>query len=228
MMRYSDHLISYLIRIGKSCTSETIRRLTIAIGYLEIGRYLAQNGYEVKEYVKSRYEIFDKAADSVGEQSVLYIEFGVAEGQSISYWSDLLKNKRAVLHGFDSFEGLPEDWAGAHPKGMFSTAGNPPAIDDERVSFHIGWFSETLERYVVPVHDLLIINCDADLYSSTRSVLTTMGPYIRKGTLLYLDEFSDVRHEFRAFSEFMQENQRTFEVLWATKSLRNIMFQCTG
>ena len=39
----------------------------------------------------------------------LYIEFGVFSGTSINYFSKNLKKK---IYGFDSFEGLKEDWVG--------------------------------------------------------------------------------------------------------------------
>jgi len=44
----------------------------------------------------------------VRDKKVLYMEFGVAYGASIRYWSRELKNPTSVFHGFDSFEGLPE------------------------------------------------------------------------------------------------------------------------
>ena len=62
------------------------------------------------ERASRREEVFDRIAADVAEKTVLYLEFGVHQGKSIAYWSRILKSDRAVLHGFDSFEGLPEVW----------------------------------------------------------------------------------------------------------------------
>ena len=59
------------------------------------------------------------------------------------WWAAELTNPAARFVGFDSFEGLPEDWRPSTPRGWFKTTG-PPAIDDARVSFVTGWFDETL------------------------------------------------------------------------------------
>src|SRR5208282_2854043 len=49
----------------------------------------------------------------------LLLEFGVAGGTSIRH---IASSTRSLVHGFDSFEGLPEDWSGRHePKGAYST-----------------------------------------------------------------------------------------------------------
>jgi hypothetical protein len=86
-------------------------------------------------------------------------------------WSSLLRNPTSNLHGFDSFEGLPESWDLSLEKGHFAMDGSVPVIDDSRVSFVKGWFSETLPQYVLPPHEQLFVNFDADRYSSTKTVL---------------------------------------------------------
>lgn len=43
---------------------------------------------------------------------------------------------------------------------------------------------------------------DADLYSSTSFVLSSLAPYLHEGDILFFDEFSIPTHEFRAFYEF--------------------------
>jgi hypothetical protein len=50
--------------------------------------------------------------------SGLVVEFGVWRGRSISFLASLTKE---MIYGFDSFEGLREDWKGSeNPKGTFS------------------------------------------------------------------------------------------------------------
>src|SRR4030095_10735776 len=105
------------------------------------------------------------------------------------YWSRALKHPETKLHGFDSFEGLPEDFDmyGPYRKGTFSVQGAVPTIDDARICFFKGWFDEVLPTYSVPEHDVLVINMDADLYTSTICVLHHLRPWIRAGTFIYFD-----------------------------------------
>jgi hypothetical protein len=139
----------------------------------------------------------------------LYLEFGVFEGRSMRWWASHLKTPDARLVGFDSFEGLPEDWRPGLGIGHFAT-GQPPAIDDSRVSFEVGWFDDTLPRFSIPEHDQLILNIDCDLYSSALSVLHWATPHLRAGTLVYFDEYPDRDHEMRALAEYRRHSRWAF------------------
>ena len=79
--------------------------------------------------------------------------------------------------GFDSFIGLPEAWL-MHEAGAFSNRGVPPAIPDGRVSFVKGWFQNTvpdyLENFELDHVRKYLIHYDADLYSSTLFLLTSI------------------------------------------------------
>jgi hypothetical protein len=136
-----------------------------------------------------------------------------------------------MLHGFDSFEGLPEDYddaGGKYVQGHFDVGRKPPQIADPRVQFYVGWFDETLPTYQVPDHEVLVLNLDADLYSSTQLVLRTLRPHIKEGTFIYFDEMSRPDHEPRAFTEFMAETGLRFEPVAADSTLNNAFFRCIG
>ncbi len=77
-----------------------------------------------------------------------YLEFGVYEGASIRMWSGLNTNPSSRLFGFDSFEGLPEDWPFRLRKGAFDTNGRVPDVEDSR-DFIVGWFQEPLPRFML-------------------------------------------------------------------------------
>ena len=131
----------------------------------------------------------------------------------------------AKLHGFDSFGGLPEA-GGPWEKGDFDTSGEIPRIDDSRVRFFNGWFNDVLPTYSVPEHEVLVVNMDADLYSSTIYVLRQLRPYFRPGTFIYFDEISQVEHEARAFEEFLTESGFKFESFAADATLAFSAFRC--
>ncbi|MBV8139332.1 MAG: hypothetical protein JO121_27440 [Deltaproteobacteria bacterium] len=57
--------------------------------------------------LRDNQRLFDLIARQIQNKVVLYLEFGVFEGNSVRYWSKLLENPGSMLHGFDSFEGLP-------------------------------------------------------------------------------------------------------------------------
>ena len=45
---------------------------------------------------------------------------------------------------------------------------------------------------------------DADLYSATLYVLTSIAPFLKKDDIILFDEFAVPTHEFKAYYEFVQ------------------------
>jgi len=185
------------------------------------------NGFRFTEKVWRREAVFDKVGQRIAHLRVLYLEFGVYQGDSMRYWSRTLTHPLSQFYGFDSFEGLPEA-GGTWEKGQFSASGRIPRIDDPRVHFMKGWFEHVLPAYVVPEHDLLVVNMDADLYSSTIFALRYLRPHIRPGTLIYFDELQQLEHEPRAFRDFISESGLKFAPLCAHVSLAHAFFECVG
>jgi hypothetical protein len=148
-----------------------------------------------------REEVWDAAIARIGADTpVLYLEFGVFEGYSIRYFSERLHNPASRFFGFDSFEGLPEQWAGMNA-GTFSTNGRMPQIADPRVSFVRGWFQDSLPGFLddrshdAPAGGTVFVHFDADLYSSTLFLLATLWSRFG-GYDFCFDEF--MGHELRA------------------------------
>lgn len=144
----------------------------------------------------------------------LILEFGVASGGSIGWFAKHFKG--SAIYGFDSFEGLPEDWNLGNTvlkKGHFTTKGKTPEV--EGVTFVKGWFENTLPDFLEK-HDsyLKIIHLDADLYSSTKYVLEQVKERLVPGTFILFDELTHFpnhpqyahnrQHEYKAFMEFCQ------------------------
>jgi len=135
----------------------------------------------------------------------MILEFGVAGGASINV---LAKGTTRHIHGFDSFEGLPEDWGGRHEeKGHYSTGGVLPETP-ANVTLHKGWFDDTLpgffEKNDGPV---AFAHIDCDLYASTKTALEHIAPRLKPGSIIVFDEFFNIpnwqQNEFRAFREFV-------------------------
>lgn len=176
--------------------------------------------------VKSRIQLYQHINAVINNTEITYCEFGVYKGASIEFWSKLNTNNLSNFFGFDTFSGLPEDWGnftGGLKKGFFDTKGQIPDIKDNRVSFKKGLFQETLPVFLQTYNfdRLLIINIDADLYSSTLFVLTMMHNILKKGSIIIFDEFSSVLHEFRAFEDYCGAYNVSFEVLAISKTSKS-------
>ena len=135
------------------------------------------------------------------------------------YWAQLNQHQNSRFFGFDTFEGLPEDWrlfTQILPKGTFDAGGKVPEIDDSRIKFIKGLFQATLPGFLkgFTVNNRLVINCDADLYTSTLYVLASLNYLMVPGSIVIFDELSTV-DEFRAFRDFTQSFMRNYKLLAA-------------
>lgn len=139
------------------------------------------------------------------------LEFGVNRGGTINQLRNTLP-EQYKLYGFDSFEGLPEDWSGTkEKKGAMSTKGVIPKIAG--VTFYKGWFTDTIPQYKQIAQPIALLHVDCDLYSSTIEVLYELKDYIMSGTIIVFDEWyynhkdipANRLHEQKAFLEWSDE-----------------------
>jgi len=163
-----------------------------------------------------------KATLMINPDYKVILEFGVSVGTSTSFLRSTFSNEYKI-YGFDSFVGLPENWidngCDMGHKGDFSTNGNPPNISG--VVFYKGWFEETIPQYIKEHTDPIgLIHIDCDLYSSTKTVLEGINPYIVKDTIISFDEWAAAKEdgwhfdcEQKAFYEWAMNHDRAFEVM---------------
>jgi hypothetical protein len=157
----------------------------------------------------NRWALYDHAI-SLAPRSRPFYEFGVWMGDSFKY----LVPKFSEGFGFDTFQGLPENW-GVVPKGAYSSMGRVPEIQNSQ--FFIGEFEKTLPAFFSERREKAgLINFDADLYSSTITALNNAKPIIDDQTIIVFDEFIVNSHwendEYRAFLEFCDANGYAFKV----------------
>ena len=174
-------------------------------------------------FCESRFELYDYLQKKIiGGNPINYMEFGVAGGETIHYWSKINQEKSSKFYGFDTFTGLPQEWKGLlsdRPVGAFDCGGKIPNIDDSRVSFVKGIFQETLDEFLKKYenNNQLIIHNDSDLYSSTLYVLTKMDKFLKKNAIVIFDEFSNVMDEFRALEDYCISYNKKYRVIASTK-----------
>lgn len=165
----------------------------------------------------------DVNQEFLGSGPVDYLEFGVWKGATILYWAEINKNPQSRFFGFDSFEGLPEQW-GDYAKGHFSTAGTLPITNDTRVSFVKGWFQDTVPTFLKQFEsrNRLVVHVDADLYSSTLFLLSSLNHLFIPDTVLIFDEFYDCLHEFRAWRDYTSAFCRKYRPLYFTETYKQV------
>jgi Macrocin-O-methyltransferase (TylF) len=138
----------------------------------------------------------------------LVMEFGVFRGDSLR---EIARRVKQDVHGFDSFEGLPEDWTYFQKQGRFSLDGQVPNFSEPNVRVRRGWFDQTLPGFLAEhAGPARFVHIDCDLYTSTRTVLEMLAPRIVSGSVLLFDEYLNYpgwrEHEYKAFQEFARAN----------------------
>jgi hypothetical protein len=161
--------------------------------------------------VLARGELYDFARAQLGDLPITYLEFGVRHGRSMSRIMSRFTHPDARFYGFDSFEGLPEQWTKMRP-GTFSTDGNFPNITDPRAKFVKGWFQNTLPEFLstnaLTGAGPLFVHFDADLYSSTLFLLTSLW-HVTSEYYFIFDEF--MRDEIIAMHDFTRAYPLEYE-----------------
>lgn len=192
--------------IPNSIKDEIFRMAT-----LESARFAAANMSDVRGQA-TPFEVLAQCLDEVAVEG-LYLEFGVYSGTTINF---IASRVETAVHGFDSFEGLPEQW-GNVPAGKFTRHGDLPPVR-ENVSLHVGWFDQTLPGFL-EAHpgNASFIHIDSDLYSSAKTVLDLLRPRIVPGTVIVFDEFFNYpgwqEHECKAFQEFISTSGLAFKYI---------------
>lgn len=122
----------------------------------------------------------------------LFLECGVFQGNSINLFAKHLSTKNLHIYGFDSFKGFIEDWHGSHlQKGSFSTSGKKPKVLNN-VTIIEGYIEETLENFLNEKKlKIKFLHLDMDLFSATEKALIISKKYLKKGSIILMDDFAN-------------------------------------
>lgn len=165
-----------------------------------------------------------------------YFEFGVFAGTTIRYIAKRLKRlgrSDAIIHGFDSFEGLPEAWGGFNlDKSAFARGGRLPRVPSS-VVLHRGWFTDMIPKWRASLaKPVAFIHIDCDIYSSTVQALEGLYDYMQTGTVIVFDEYFNYpnwqQHEFKAWHEFVDRHELTYDYLAFARRQVAIRIRNTG
>ena len=166
---------------------------------------------------KSRRDLFAACLEQSSQiPGGLNMEFGVYKGDSINMLAKLAPDR--TIWGFDSFEGLPEQWTIESKKGAFDVGGKLPKVR-KNVSLVKGFYSDTLPKFSAEnkTEAVSFLHVDCDLYSATREIFHFLGDRFRPGTVIVFDEYYNypdwLWHEYKAWMEFVEERNVKFTYL---------------
>ena len=161
----------------------------------------------------------------------LVMEFGVSAGGSIKLIARHLPQRE--VHGFDSFEGLKEDWTGTHEQtGRYTVQGKLPSVP-ANVKLHKGWFDATVPGFLAShAGPLSFMNVDCDTYESSSYVLKQMASRFRVGTVILFDEYYNYpnwrEHEFKAWQEIVAERRLDYRYVGFSTMRYHAAVQISG
>lgn len=160
----------------------------------------------------------------------LLLEFGVSWGASIRVIASHAGGR--PVHGFDSFEGLPEDWTGTHEqKGRYTVQGKLPRVQSN-VTLHKGWFDAVLPGFLAAnAGPVSFVNIDCDTYGSSKYVLDQLRDRFRVGSVILFDEYYNYpnwrEHEFKAWQEFVKEHDMDYRYVGFSSTRYHAAVQIT-
>tara|TARA_B100001121_G_scaffold121569_1_gene106598 strand:- start:82 stop:837 length:756 start_codon:yes stop_codon:yes gene_type:complete len=162
---------------------------------------------------KLREHAINKAIDNDKNLEKTYIEFGVFSGSSINFFSKFLKEKE--IYGFDSFEGLKEDWVGTSvTKGTFDLKNKIPKLEKNIIPVK-GWIDQTLPRFLNEKNPKInFMHIDVDTYETTKIVLELTKKFLEKGAVIVFDELYNFPGwdvgEYKALKEIFNDEDYIF------------------
>lgn len=166
---------------------------------------------------KLRIYAIQRAIEALNGQG-LFLEFGVFKGAGLKLFARELEPHGLSITGFDSLQGLSEDWVGhafGRKKGAYSVQGRPPDLP-LNADLRAGWVQDTLPPFLAehPEMPLAFANVDFDTYSPTAFALDAVKPRLRPGSVLLFDELYGYtgwrNHEYKALIECLPEDSYTF------------------
>ena len=158
------------------------------------------------------------------------LEFGVASGTTLRIITEAFTEREGTVAGFDVFSGLPETWRTGFPVGEFAQESIPEVPGAQLVP---GLFEDTLPSFLNDKSGpVAFLHLDADLYSSTKTVLDLLGDRLVPGSIVVFDEFFNYpgwqQHEYRAWTEFVTRTGISFEYLGYTVDNEQVIVEITS
>jgi hypothetical protein len=202
--------IGYAIGLGLVRNTPTLRQEIETRAVASSADYVANNMFDAVMFLTHK-ELLDYTV-ARSNSNGLVLEFGVYKANTLNYLASLVSKRSpaTTLWGFDSFEGLPNDWSGyIITKETFNLQGQLPKVAPN-VKLVKGFFDRSIDEWLSqqgrPSEPISILHIDSDLYESCKVILDKLDDFIEPGTFILFDEYFNYpnwqNHEYLAFKEF--------------------------
>ncbi len=221
--RLMNHLSAHLSKphpFTKKTDSYDLREIAAFVAALESANYYTKHMLKCKSF-ECATDLLTHALSLVKLPGII-CEFGVATGTTINHIARLSGGR--IIHGFDGFTGLPEDWRSGFQAGKFA---QPIPAVEKNVTLHVGLFSETLPQFISSLQeDVAFLHVDCDLYSSTKEIFFHLGNRIKPGTVIVFDEYMNFpgwkNDEWKAFREFISSSKLNYKYVGLVPSHQQV------
>ena len=179
------------------------------------------------------FEDIFKHIDISNSSNSLFMELGVFTGHTLSLINQNTEN--TIVYGFDTFSGLPEDWAESsgnilYNKNAFATS---IPVDTDKNTFIVGKVEDTLLDFLKEKNQKIkFIHLDLDLYSASKYALNTIFDYLEDEAIIVIDDVYGLpsweEHSIKSLSECFDESKYDMEPIatcgwingWASMALK--------
>lgn len=202
--------------LGYNTDVMNIQRMAKDLATADTWRYMEQHDLEDLKDCVTDYALYEWVTSTQLDPALLeagqVLEFGTATGRTLNQFAYWLPNK--TIHGFDSWQGLPEKF-NSLPVGHFAQTlpdvlpncclvqgwfGTRPPQDKSSIAEHTA--ATFVAAHQAPI---ALLHLDADLYSSTKTVLNAFVSQIVPGTVILFNEYWNhptwKKHEHKAWQE---------------------------
>jgi hypothetical protein len=178
--------------------------------YEEFKKYFSDAVFVTFKDIR-KYAITEALLNAEKDKNLFYLEFGVFSGGSINFFSKYVPE----IYGFDSFQGLKEDWQGFDvQKGHFNLHGKIPSLNHNVIPI-VGWVQDTLDKFLKEKKPKInFVHMDLDTYPSSKYVMEKIKPYLVKGSIILFDEIYNYAGwevgEYKALKEVFKDEEYQF------------------
>jgi len=207
----------------------TVNDIVDLINQSKVSDYGPKNWLSQPTY----FEDVFKHIDISTSPNSLFMELGVFTGHTLSLINQNTEN--ITVYGFDTFSGLPEDWAESsgnilYNKNAFATS---IPVDTDKNTFIVGKVEDTLLDFLKEKNQKIkFIHLDLDLYSASKYALNTIFDYLEDEAIIVIDDVYGLpsweEHSIKSLSECFDESKYDMEPIatcgwvngWASMALK--------
>lgn len=214
--------------LGYNTDVMNIRRMSKDIATGDTWNYMVSKDLEVLKDCVTDYDLYAYVTNNELDPTLLdtgmVLEFGTATGRTLNQFAHWLPGK--TVYGFDGWQGLPEKFnnlstghfAQKMPEVLFNCRlvqgwfGERPTQDKSGIAEFTA--CDFANSHKAPI---ALLHLDADLYSSTKTVLDAFVKHIVPGTVILFNEYWNhptwKKHEFKAWQEHVVQHNVQYEYI---------------